>query len=1360
MEKIQSKIEKGHNMSSMSERQAILYLEKSGSNINNNPKEEPRNIILDYHKYFVFKKKHHEQQMSKEKLEYRKNLYQMSLKEYNPIKKSIYMDRKKNSNLLDEEDFQCSCHPNKFTQSEVDEILRSQYKDKTEDELFGCGKCINKIIFTECDENCPCGVSCRNRKFQNHEYAEVYPIKTEDRGWGLCAGAFLPKDTFIMQYIGEIYSLDSEYGEKKMNEYKDKTCTYLMGLPNNNSKHEVIDPTKNGNMARFINHSCDPNCETRKWHVKGELCIGIFAKKDIQEDEELTFNYDFDLNKTRYQKCLCGAKNCRGYLGISTEENKKKLNRNLNCSLCKEVCKHNESIIDCKTCGKFFHKKCAKKKGQLSSNNEYKCSHCLKKNIDSNDIFSKKDDIKEKIKLDEEPIYDEIFEVGDEDLQKIKKNLGELINIGACLFWDFQSENAILGTSNKIELKISGTTKQIEGVKEAIKKLKLKKEEGANEYNVKLNVPKIYIRKIIGHQYRNLDSYKSKFGVQILYDTTLITDEIFSIQESTTIEIKGKESNVKAVVLSIKKYLYNLKVISIYLLQEDYFYLRQNICNLKTNVDPADLRLRKYDIKNEREIKHPFYYISNNIKDIVIIGFENEIEKAKNVIKNSILRQNNIAFNYSLSFLFPVYFKNKLSDFISENKNEIDTNKIKIESMDPEYLRRHISITISGRWVAIVNIKTKLWNYLKNYAIDGVPKKHDINEFEQYAYNQEHKLISKSIRTYIIEQSPQIKNWDYISEDIEYLQQKFFDKKKLIMQGSPDKKKESQDVIENFINTSDKEIRVNYLVNMRPGAYKKVFNMSQNDLFNDILGVLEETYASYKSSKLIQDNNSNNENKNDEYYGHKEKNRNFKNSGETFTEPQKISSSIFHSPNIDKNSEDRNKQNQKDDIEISNNKYIDKNNGINSNNNLSNNPNFKKYSNNQVFSNNPLSSLSNDKKQNYTEGTKSSINTSKEAYSSNNNYYKNNNNISSTYSQFKNNNMSNTNSFISPSNISSNLDNYKSNPKPYNIRQNYSNSNYNLSNNYSRKDNDASSNSSFLNRKTNRVDSRSSSEGRKDNNYYHKKENRNYSDYEEKKYYKYYNKYDKDYDRYEKKEKKNSPYRDYYYDDSSYNNHSNDYSIKYSDRDREFERDRDRRDRDRDRERNSWQRSNSESPKNKYKVNYKNNLGNQRSSMGNRYSGNNNNDYINDNNIIYGKDSYNYNSHFKDSYKDYRYYSQINKDSNYSNRNYINNDNKNINYNDNNRYSSKYNYENGYYKKRYFNDNKYIDKRKSGYKGISSNFSGNKYSDRQEKSRSRSRNSRSRSWGRSSHSRYRNREIIKREHSNSNTVRKFNDNYE
>ena len=1377
MEEKDSKIEKNLNMPSMSERQAILFLEKSGSDIINNTKSEPRNVLLDYHKYYLFKKKQHEHELSKEILEHRKHLYQLSLKEYTPIKKSIYMDRKKNVNFTDDDMYQCSCKPKKFTQSEVDEILRTHYKDKTEEELFGCEKCINRIIYTECDENCPCGISCRNRRFQNHEYAEVYPIKTEDRGWGLCAGAFLPKDTFIMQYIGEIYSLDSEYGEKKMNEYKNKTCTYLMGLPNNN-RHEVIDPTKNGNMARFINHSCDPNCETRKWHVKGELCIGIFAKKDIQEDEELTFNYDFDLNKTRYQKCLCGAKNCRGYLGISTEENKKKLTKNINCGICKETCKHNESIIECKTCKNFFHKKCAKKKGLLSSNNEYKCSHCIKKNSYSTDNLYKKDDIlnpKEKIKLDEEPIYDEILEVGDEDLQEIKKNLVELINIGAGLFWDFQSENAILGTSNKIDLKISGTTKQIEGVKEAIKKLKLRKEEGTNEYTFKLNVPKIYIRKIIGHQFRNLDSYKSKFGVQILYDSSLITDEIFSLQDYTTIEIKGKESNVKAVALNIKNYLYNLKVISIYLLQEDYLYLRQNICSLKTSVDPADLRLRKSDIKNEREIKHPFYYISNNVKDIVIIGFENEIDKAKNVIKNSILRQNNLASNYSLSFLFPIYFKNKLSDFILENKNEIEMNKIKIESMDPEYLRRHISVTLSGRWASIIKIKEKLWNYLKDYAINGVQKKHDINEFEQYAYNQEHKLISKSIRTYIIEQSPQIKNWDYISEDVEYLQSKHFDQK-LIGQSSPDRKKEGLDVIENFIYTSDKETRVNYLLNMRPGAYKKVFKMNQNDLFGEIIGVLEEAHTNYKNSKLIQDNISNNENKSEEFYGfNKERNRVFKSSiGEVFEEHPKITSSIFHSPNSFKGSDEGTSHLLKNEPEFSNNNYINNNSGFNNSNNntnLNNNPNFKKYLGNQnILSNNPLSNLSDNKKANYVEAPRLNISSAKDSYSSNN--YYNNNNSSQNYSQFRNSNTinnissSNTKSFISPTqkNIS-NLDNNKSlqSQTQYNIHQNYTNTN-NYNNNYSRKENDASSNSSFLMRKTNRGGSKSSSKTRKDNNnYYHKKENRNYSDYDERKYYnKYYNKYEKDYDRYDKKGRKNSPYKDYY-DDSSYNNNpSNDYSIKYSDRDRERQIDRER-ERDKDRDRNSYrQRSNSESPKNKYQISYKNNIGNQSSNIGNRYNGNNNN-YINDDNKGYSKDSYNYNSHNKDSYKEYRVYNQINRD-NYSNRNYINNDIKNMNYNDNRYSSSKYYYDNGYYKKRFFNDNKYLDKRRSGFKGISSNYiSGNKYTDRDQRSRSRSRNSRSRSrsWGRrSSHSRYRNRDIIKREHSHSNSVHKFNDNFE
>ena len=47
-------------------------------------------------------------------------------------------------------------------------------------------------------------------------------------------------------------------------------------------------------MGRFINHACNPNCETQKWVVHGELAIGLFALQDIEAGSELTFDYNFE----------------------------------------------------------------------------------------------------------------------------------------------------------------------------------------------------------------------------------------------------------------------------------------------------------------------------------------------------------------------------------------------------------------------------------------------------------------------------------------------------------------------------------------------------------------------------------------------------------------------------------------------------------------------------------------------------------------------------------------------------------------------------------------------------------------------------------------------------------------------------------------------------------------------------------------------------------------------------------------------------------------------------------------------------------------------------------------------------------
>ena len=195
----------------------------------------------------------------------------------------------------------------------------------------------------------------------------------------MAAGETIPKGAFIMQYVGEIFKTDSDIGAQRVQKYRKSTCTYLMRIDNN----EVIDPTNAGNIARFINHSCDPNCQTTKWQVNGEIQVGIFALKEISEDEELTFNYQFDFFKTLLNKCYCGAKSCRGFLGVATGNSSSEddeeaaaasdgsdssvaFEPNPNelpiCSSCKRAIKETKKMIVCTGCHQFFHHACALKR--------------------------------------------------------------------------------------------------------------------------------------------------------------------------------------------------------------------------------------------------------------------------------------------------------------------------------------------------------------------------------------------------------------------------------------------------------------------------------------------------------------------------------------------------------------------------------------------------------------------------------------------------------------------------------------------------------------------------------------------------------------------------------------------------------------------------------------------------------------------------------------------------------------------------------------------------------------------------------------------------------------------------------------
>ena len=76
-----------------------------------------------------------------------------------------------------------------------------------------------------------------------------------------------------------------------------------------------IDATNKGGVARFINHSCDPNCVMETWLVAGEDRLGIFASRYIAPGQQLTIDYNWERLAGDAQECFCGFANCKQWIG-------------------------------------------------------------------------------------------------------------------------------------------------------------------------------------------------------------------------------------------------------------------------------------------------------------------------------------------------------------------------------------------------------------------------------------------------------------------------------------------------------------------------------------------------------------------------------------------------------------------------------------------------------------------------------------------------------------------------------------------------------------------------------------------------------------------------------------------------------------------------------------------------------------------------------------------------------------------------------------------------------------------------------------------------------------------------------------
>ena len=142
--------------------------------------------------------------------------------------------------------------------------------------------------------------------------------KSTIHGNGVVAAKNINKNEKIIQYIGEkITKLEGDKrSEQRIKKYLNSNKTGSVYIFELNKKYD-IDGTPKYNKARYINHSCDPNCEVEI--IKNE--IWICSIKKIRKGDELTYDYGYEFDKDDFRDhvCKCGSKNCIGFI-ISSDD--------------------------------------------------------------------------------------------------------------------------------------------------------------------------------------------------------------------------------------------------------------------------------------------------------------------------------------------------------------------------------------------------------------------------------------------------------------------------------------------------------------------------------------------------------------------------------------------------------------------------------------------------------------------------------------------------------------------------------------------------------------------------------------------------------------------------------------------------------------------------------------------------------------------------------------------------------------------------------------------------------------------------------------------------------------------------------
>ncbi|XP_042436530.1 histone-lysine N-methyltransferase, H3 lysine-9 specific SUVH4-like isoform X4 [Zingiber officinale] len=201
-----------------------------------------------------------------------------------------------------------------------------------------------KSVVFECGPNCGCNVSCVNRISQQGIKYHLEVFRTPSKGWGVRSWDTIPSGAPICEYTGiltktddmdniadnsYIFEIDCLQTMKGLDgrETRPGDVSSLINLDDKRSEvvEYCIDAGSVGNVARFINHSCQPNlfvqCILSSHHDMKMAKVMLFAADTIPPLEELTYDYGYALDsvvgadgKVVKMPCHCGAVDCRKWL--------------------------------------------------------------------------------------------------------------------------------------------------------------------------------------------------------------------------------------------------------------------------------------------------------------------------------------------------------------------------------------------------------------------------------------------------------------------------------------------------------------------------------------------------------------------------------------------------------------------------------------------------------------------------------------------------------------------------------------------------------------------------------------------------------------------------------------------------------------------------------------------------------------------------------------------------------------------------------------------------------------------------------------------------------------------------------------